>query len=399
MSEVLISNRVQGVPRSFIREILKVAQDPEIISFAGGLPNPELFPVEELKKATSSVLDRRGPEALQYAASEGYLPLREWVCTRYRRRFGLEISPDEVLITTGSQQGLDLAGKVLVDEYDTVVMERPGYLGAIQAFSLFSSDIVQVPLEEDGPDLEYLERILGLDRSKVCYVIPNFQNPSGLSYSIEKRKAVAQLCERTKTILLEDDPYGDLRFTGKDLPPVVSFMESRNILLGTFSKIGAPGLRIGWLVADGKIMDHLLAAKQAADLHTSTLTQYLMSEYLSGEDIDRHIARIKEGYGKQRDCMIGCLEDLFPSNVGFTRPEGGMFLWVTLPDGCSSMELFESAVERGVAFVPGESFYVDGGGRNTLRLNFSNNNVDTIEEGMQRLAECLKEYLETRNSQ
>jgi len=381
------------VPRSFIREILKVAAQPDIISFAGGLPHPDLFPVHELEEAFKRLIRDRGAEVLQYGPSEGFGPLREWVGERYRIRCGMEVSPDNVLITTGSQQGLDLVGKVFLDSTDFAAMERPGYLGAIQAFSYYSEAVIQVPLQGDGPDMNVLESTLREKEPKLFYAIPNFQNPSGLSYSLEKRRQVAELCQRYGTVLVEDDPYGELRFEGPDLACISSFRDCNGILLGTLSKIAAPGLRVGWMVAGGEDLENLLVAKQAADLHTSTLTQQLAWQYLVTNDIDGHIEILREAYRRQRDCMVRMIEKYFPPGIGFTQPEGGMFLWVTLPDGCSSLDLFEKAIERRVAYVPGAPFYVDGGGQNTMRLNFSNTSETEIEEGIRRLGACLEKHI------
>ena len=393
MPDHLFSERTKRVPKSFIREILKVSAEPNVISFAGGLPHPDLFPVQELKNAFARLMEERGSESMQYGPSEGFRPLREWVCDRYRKRAGLDISPANVLITTGSQQGLDLLGKVFLDEDDLVAMERPGYLGAIQAFTFYAGAIVQVPQEGDGPDMDILESILREKRPKMFYAIPNFQNPSGHTYNLEKRKNLADLCTSHGNILVEDDPYGDLRFAGTDLPPVTSFMKGYSVLLGTLSKIVAPGLRIVWAVGDEDILERLLVAKQAADLHTSTLTQQLAWQYLTMYDVDEHIAVIREVYGRQRDCMISMIGQHFPPDVSVTEPEGGMFLWVTLPEGCSSVELFELAIREKVAFVPGAPFYVDGGGVNTMRLNFSNADEPAIEEGIRRLGKCIVKYL------
>jgi 2-aminoadipate transaminase len=393
MTTYAFAKRTRRVPKSFIREILKVSAEPDIISFAGGLPHPGLFPVRELKEAFIRLMDERGSESFQYGPSEGFRPLREWVCDRYRKRADLDISPDNVLITTGSQQALDLVGKVFLDEDDFVAMERPGYLGAIQAFSFYSEGIIQVPLMGDGPDMNVLESTLRERRPKIFYAIPNFQNPSGQSYNLAKREQLADLCARYGIVLVEDDPYGELRFAGSDLPPVFSFMKSSSLLLGTLSKIAAPGLRVGWVVSDEAILDRLLVAKQAADLHTSTLTQQLAWQYLSTNDIDEHIEAIREAYGRQRDCMINMIEEHFPGDISVTEPEGGMFLWVTLPEGCSSVELFELAIKEKVAFVPGAPFYVDGGGMDTMRLNFSNADEPAIEEGIRKLGKCIKEYL------
>jgi 2-aminoadipate transaminase len=305
----------------------------------------------------------------------------------------LDISPANVLITTGSQQALDLVGKIFLDEGDYVAMERPGYLGAIQAFSFYSDAIIQVPLRGDGPDIEVLESTFRNKRPKIFYAIPNFQNPSGQSYNLEKRRQVAELCTLYGVVLVEDDPYGELRFVGSDRPPATSFMESNSVLLGSLSKIAAPGLRIGWAVSEETILERLLVAKQAADLHTSTLTQHLAWEYLSTNDIDEHIETIRDAYGQQRDCMVSMIRRYFPPEVRFTQPNGGMFLWVTLPERCSAVELFELAIKEKVAFVPGTPFYVDGGGTNTMRLNFSNADESEIEVGIRRLGKCIEEYM------
>jgi 2-aminoadipate transaminase len=393
MSDHMFSERTKRVPRSFIREILKVSAQPDIISFAGGLPHPGLFPVQEIKESFVRLMEDRGAESMQYGPSEGFLPLREWVCDRYRKRAGMDISPDQVLITTGSQQALDLVGKIFLNEDDFVAMERPGYLGAIQAFSFYSEGIIQVPLRGDGPDMDILESTLKEKRPKIFYAIPNFQNPSGQSYNLEKRELLADLCTRYGTVLVEDDPYGELRFAGSNLPPATSFMEGNSVLLGTLSKISAPGLRVGWLVAEEGMLDRFLVAKQAADLHTSTLTQQLAWQYLSTNDIDEHIKTIREAYGRQRECMISMIRSYFPPEVRFTQPNGGMFLWVTLPEQCSTVELFDIAIKKKVAFVPGAPFYLDGGGSNTMRLNFSNASEESIEEGIKRLGKCIEEYM------
>ncbi|WP_243546731.1 PLP-dependent aminotransferase family protein [Pseudodesulfovibrio tunisiensis] len=386
------ARRMGSVHRSFIREILKVTADPEIISFAGGLPNPALFPVAEMEEAASRVLSNTGRSALQYSTTEGDPALRQWIADRYRTQKGLDVGPDDILISTGSQQCLDLVGKILLDKGDKVVIERPGYLGAIQAFSFFEPEFVPVSLESDGPDLEELEAAFK-DGARVFYAVPNFQNPSGLSYSLEKRKAVAELMDRYDVVFVEDDPYGELRFLGEHLPPVYSFRTGPSLLCGSFSKVAAPGYRIGWVVAPQEIRDKLVIAKQASDLHTSTLAQAIMRDYLQHNDLDRHIERIRECYGRQRGVMVKAIEDCFPASVEVTRPEGGMFLWVTLPEGTVSMDLFDIAIERKVAFVPGRPFYVDGSGENTLRLNYSNSDEDRIRVGIGRLGDALTSFI------
>ena len=382
------AERISGAKRSFIREILKVTADPQVISFAGGLPNPASFPVPEIAEAARKVIEESGASALQYSTTEGYKPLRQWIANRYKVRKGMNVDPDDILITTGSQQALDLVAKVIINAGDPVVMEKPGYLGAIQAFSIFRPDWRSVVLEEDGPDLDALDKVL--TGAKLFYAVTSFQNPSGLSYSAAKRAAVAELLRKHGTFFLEDDPYGELRFSGTDLPPVYAQRPENSMLLGTFSKIAAPGFRLGWIVAHGDIMERLVIAKQAADLHTGSLDQMIVQRFLADNDFEAHVARIRTLYGGQCRAMQAAIAEHFPKNVQVTEPEGGMFLWVTLPEGMSSVELLKLSVARKVAFVPGEAFYVDGTGENTLRLNYSNADSATIVEGISRLAECIR---------
>jgi len=388
------ADRMKTTSKSFIREILKVTQQPEVISFAGGLPNPGFFPVEEIARASTKVLAKDGRNILQYSTSEGYLPLREFISERYLRKSGLKIEPDDILITNGSQQGIDLIGKVFLNKGDRVVIERPGYLGAIQAFSIFEPKFQSVPLLDDGIDTDLLEKALSEDDAKLLYTIPNFQNPSGITYSGQKRKDVANILKKHNVVCVEDNPYGELRFTGEDLPCIRKYSEN-TILLGSFSKIISPGLRIGWICAGKEIMEKLIVAKQAADLHSNYLSQRIVHQYLMDNDIDEHIRKIRGAYGKRRDLMINMMTEYFPEEVKYTKPEGGMFLWVTLPERASSLDLFELAVKENVAFVPGNPFYTDDGSRNnTLRLNFSNSDEEQIEEGIKRLARCLERLME-----
>ena len=390
------ARRMDTVHRSFIREILKVTASPEVISFAGGLPNPDLFPVQEIAAASMAALQDQGASALQYSTTEGHPPLREYIAKRYKEKHGMDVDPDNIIITTGSQQCLDLVAKVMLDPGDRVVIERPGYLGAIQAFSFFNPVFTPVDLEDDGPNLEMLEQALASGEDgppKLYYAVTNFQNPSGLSYSLEKRRAVAELLRGSDVLFMEDDPYGELRFSGEHLPPLVSLLEGNGLLLGTFSKVAAPGIRLGWVVAPGEIRDKLIIAKQASDLHTSILTQRIMHRYLLDNDLDAHISRIRENYGRQCDAMLEHIDRHFPGDVRVTRPQGGMFLWASLPAGCSSMDLFDMSIARNVAFVPGKPFYVDGQGANTMRLNFSNSNEERIEQGITRLGQCIEAFL------
>lgn len=386
------AQRMQSVPRSFIREILKVTQDPNVISFAGGLPNPGLFPSESMAEAARAVIAEDGAATLQYSTTEGYAPLREWIANRYRERKGMDVTADDIVITTGSQQGLDLMGKVFIDPGCRVLMESPGYLGAIQAFSIFQPDFVTVPLENDGPDLAALEQQLEKG-VRMFYAVTNFQNPSGLTYSAEKREAVAKLLSGTDTVFAEDDPYGELRFSGEHQKPVYALRPENSMLMGSFSKVAAPGFRIGWVVAPEDVRHKLVTAKQAADLHTSTVSQRIVHRWLMDNDLDAHIAKICDKYGNQCSAMLDAADKYLPAEASVTRAEGGMFLWVELPKQCSSMELFDKAIERKVAFVPGRPFYVDGTGENTLRLNYTNVDPDTIEDGMKRLGECIADYI------
>jgi 2-aminoadipate transaminase len=387
------AKRMNNVPKSFIREILKTTVDPEIISFAGGLPNPAFFPVKEFSDAAQKVMLNDGHAALQYSTTEGYAPLRQYIADRYLARQGMRVNPDDILITTGSQQGLDLLGKIFIEPGDDILIERPGYLGAIQALSIFEPTFHPINLHDDGIDLTELEATIAKVQLKFFYGVPSFQNPSGLTYSREKRRRVAEIMDENEVILVEDDPYGELRFIGEDLPPIRQQMRGEGVLLGSFSKIVAPGLRLGWIWAPAPMMDKLVTAKQACDLHTNFFSQRVLYQFLIDNDVDAHIERIRRGYRGQRDAMVQAIDDFFPPQVTTTRPEGGMFLWSTLPSGVSSVRLFELALQRKVAFVPGNPFYTDLAGQdaNTMRINYSCCDEDVIREGIRRLAEAMGE--------
>ncbi len=389
----IFSDRITDVPRSFIREILKVTVDESIISFAGGLPNRNLFPVKEIRAAADKVLDERGKEVLQYSSSEGDLELRTWIAQRYKKKKGIIINPGNILITTGSQQGLDLLGKTLLDDGDGVVIEEPAYLGAIQAFSLYKPAFLTVPLNNDGIDIEALRRVFANASPKLFYCVPNFQNPAGISYTEKNRQAAAAVMKDRKTILVEDDPYGELRFLGQDKPSFYRLIPDTTVMLGSFSKIVAPSLRIGWITANDQLMEKLIIAKQASDLHTNYLGQKIILQYLNDNDLDRHIATIRHAYGSQREAMVAAIQKHFPSEITYTQPEGGMFLWITLPDSISALTVFERAVEKRVVFVPGDPFYVGKKGMNTLRLNFSCVDEATINTGIRLLGEVLQNML------
>jgi len=389
----LFADRMATTHKSFIREILKVTQDSNIISFAGGLPNPKLFPIKELADACLKVLQEDGENVLQYSTTEGYLPLREYIAERYFVKRGLQVSPDEILITNGSQQGLDLVGKVFLNKGDRIVIERPGYLGAIQAFGIYEPEFVPIPLLDDGIDTDLLEKALKAGRTKLFHTVINFQNPSGVTYSRRKREKLADIIKANNTVLVEDNPYGELRFMGEDLPSMKSYLPDGTIVLGSFSKVVTPGLRLGWICAAADVMEKIVVAKQSSDLHSNYLSQRAVYRYLIDHDLDEHILNIREVYKRQRDSMVSMIEKHFPEEIECTKPEGGMFLWATLPENLSSLHLFKLAAEENVAFVPGKAFYVDGGGDNTLRLNFSNSDEEKIEEGIKRLAKVIKKML------
>lgn len=388
----IFSDRISDVPRSFIREILKVTLDESVISFAGGLPNRDLFPLQEIKAATAKLLEESGKDVLQYSSSEGYPELREWISKRYASK-GLAVEADNILITAGSQQGLDLLGKTILNEGDSVVIEEPGYLGAIQAFSIYRARFHPVPVHPYGMDLEILERTLSDHTVKLMYCVPNFQNPAGISYSTENRKGVADILRHRNTLIVEDDPYGELRFLGEDKPSFHNLIPHNAVLLGSFSKIVIPSFRIGWIAARHDVMDKLIIAKQASDLHTNYFGQRVILRYLKDNDIDAHIAKIREAYGIQRGAMVAAIKEFFPAEIEYTEPEGGMFLWITLPEGLSAMEVFKRAIELKVAFVPGDPFYVNRKNVNTLRLNYSSVDAETIRTGIKRLGDVLKEMV------
>ena len=384
----LFSDRIEKVHKSFIREILKVTENPKIISFAGGLPNPTFFPINEISNAASKVLENDGENVLQYSTTEGYYPLREYIAKRYLKK-RLKIDPDDILITNGSQQGLDLLGKIFINNGDKIIIEKPGYLGAIQAFSMYEPIFYPIPLTGEGMDTSLLENTLKNNRIKLIYSVINFQNPSGITYSKKIRTEIGNILKDNDTIFIEDDAYGELRFIGKDIPSM-KYYNDNVIMLGSFSKITSPGLRLGWICAKKEVMNKLIVAKQASDLHSNYFSQRILYQYLIDNNIDIHIEIMKNIYKKQRDLMVSMIEEYFPKDIEYTKPEGGMFLWITLPKRISSRYLFDCAIEENVAFVPGDPFYTDGEGKNTLRLNFSNSDEEKIQKGIKILGNILK---------
>lgn len=388
--EDLVAERMQGVPRSFIREILKVSLDPAIISFAGGLPNSAFFPVREIQGATNRVFAKYGATVLQYSNSEGDERLRQLIARRYLEKKGLPIPVENIIITNGSQQGIDLLGKVFLNGGDRVLIEEPGYLGAIQSLSLFKIAFVPVAMKDDGLDVAALAKAGQRSRAKMLYAVPTFQNPSGISYSDANKEQVAALAREHRFVVVEDDPYSELRFAGRPGKSFYHFLPEQTVLLGSFSKIVAPGLRLGWIAAPRWICEKLIIAKQAADLHTSGLTQKILVEFLEDNDLDQHIAKITEAYGNQCRAMQSALGRHFPDTIAFTRPEGGMFLWGRLPGEMDAMELFQQAVKEKVVFVPGDPFYTGAGRTSAFRLSFSCVDPATIEEGVRRMARALE---------
>ncbi len=380
------AQRMNAMKPSSIREMLKMTERPDVISFAGGLPAPELFPVEHIRAAAERVLGECGARAFQYGVSEGIAPLREQIAVEMSRR-RVACAADDILITTGSQQALDLLGKVFIDAGDVILTETPTYMAAIQAFQCFQADFRPVATDELGVIPEAVDELAAEGRARFLYVIPNFQNPTGRTLSLERRRQLAEIAAHRNLLIVEDDPYGRLRYRGEHLPPIKTFDESgRVIYLSTFSKTVAPGFRTGWVVASGPMRDKLVIAKQAADLHTSSFDQLVLDRYLRDFDNRRHVERVCAAYGERYAVMDEALRRHMPEGFSWTRPEGGMFLWVSGPRTMSAMAVLAEAVEAGVAFVPGADFFPCGGGENHMRLNFSNAAPEVIRDGIARLA-------------
>lgn len=387
------AKRMDNIKASEIRELLKLTQQPEIISFAGGMPAPESFPVQEFRAVSKKVLDTQAEQALQYGPTEGYPNLRKEITVRMKR-VKVNASSDDILITSGSQQGLDFCAKTLINPGDVIVCESPTYLGAINAFKAYEPKFIEAPTDENGMNMAELEKILSENDVKFIYAIPDFQNPSGNTWNLERRKKLVELANKFKTIIVEDNPYGELRFEGESHPAIKHFdTEDRVIFLGTFSKILCPGLRLGWVLAGKEILNKFIMVKQGADLQSSTISQIQTAVFLENYDVDAHIQKIIEIYRKRRDAMINAMKKYFPKEVKFTEPNGGLFTWIILPEHINARDLAVKALEKKVAYVPGGSFYPNGGNENTARLNYSNMNEEKIEIGIQRLAECIKSYL------
>lgn len=390
------AKRMENIKASDIRELLKLTDKPEMISFAGGLPAPELFPVKKLKNVSMKVLETAGAEALQYATTEGFMPLRCKIAERMNKRYGSSLSERNILITSGSQQGLDFSGKIFLNEGDVVLCESPTYLGAINAFNAYRPKIMEVPTDNDGMLMDQLEQILDtVENIKLIYVIPDFQNPSGRSWSAERRSKFMEMLAGRNIPVLEDAPYSELRFDGDMFPSLKSFdNEGSVIYLGTFSKVFCPGMRIGWVAADESILEKYIMVKQGADLHSAGITQRNISMYMDMYDLDKDIEKIRLVYKNRRDAMHTALLAEFPSGTRFTHPEGGLFTWVELEGNIDTRELLEECLVHNVAFVPGAPFFPNGGGHNTMRLNYSNMPEDRIAEGIKVLGGIIRHHLQ-----
>jgi 2-aminoadipate transaminase len=387
---------------SAIREILKLTDQPDVISFAGGLPAPDVFPVQAFAEACQRVLRDHGQQALQYSVTEGYVPLREMIA-RFTNRSGLNITIENILITSGSQQALDLLGKILIDPGDLILVESPTYLGALQAWAPYGAEYLTVPTDKNGMVVEALESALQ-KRPKFIYAIPNFHNPLGVTLTLERRRKLVELAERYGIPIVDDDPYGQLRYEGEHLPSLLTLdgekqkggvgYDGNVIYLSTFSKTLAPGLRQAWVTAPAPLIRKLVQAKQGADLHTPTFNQMVTYEVGHGGFLDQHIHLIRRVYKERRDIMLAALDTSFPHQMDWTQPQGGLFLWAVAPEGIDTSVVLKKAVEEKVAFVPGAPFHPDGRGQNTMRLNFSNASPENIRAGIARLGSVLASSIE-----
>lgn len=423
------AQRMQSMKGSAIRELLKLTESPDIISFGGGMPAPEVFPVEAFRAATERVLAKQGKLALQYSATEGYRPLREWIAKKMAT-YGIESAPDNVLITSGSQQALDLLGKVLINPGDLILTEKPTYLGALQAWRAYQAEFTTVPMDNDGLQVDLLEEALTAG-PKFMYILPNFHNPAGVTLSLERRRKLIEFSDRYGVPIIEDDPYGELRYEGDHLPSLVvldselcknrkgrdvelngyydvakpvngngrAYMRGNVIYLSTFSKTLAPGLRLAWVVAPVEVIQRCTVAKQGMDLHTATLNQLIAYEILTGGEegddfLKGHVRLIREVYRERRDVMLTAMARHFPDGVTWTHPDGGLFLWVTLPEYLDAADTLKEAIEQKVAYVPGSAFHPGNDGKNTLRLNFSYCNPEKINEGIKRLGSVFNKAIE-----
>ncbi|QOR35560.1 PLP-dependent aminotransferase family protein [Clostridium sp. 'deep sea'] len=392
MQESRFANRMQGIKGNAIRELLKVSQQPGMISLAGGLPSPDTFDIDTISEIVTDVLKDNGKNILQYGSTEGYQPLREELIKFLNLR-GFNIKGENLLILSGSQQGINLAGKVMLNPGDKVAVESPSYLAALQIFKTYQVEFVVIPSDKDGMDIDVLEQKLETEKPKVVYIVPTFQNPSSSTLTLERRKRVVELLKKHETLLIEDDPYGYLRYSGEVVPFMTSMdTTGQSIYLGSFSKIISPGLRVGYVVGPADVITKMRIAKQGTDVHTSMLSQAIVAEFFKRGIIVPHIEKIKEQYKAKRDLCLAEMAKHFPKEAKYNVPDGGLFIWVTLPESVNTEELFHMGIKEKVAFVPGETFFVDGR-KNCLRLNFSNASHENIVIGIKRLGNAMKKFL------
>ena len=381
---------------SDIAELLELTEKPEVISFAGGLPAPELFPIEEMKQVDQAIYEKEGRKAVQYGTTEGYVPLREEIARRMKTSFFVDCQPKDIVITTGSQQGLFILSQILVNKDETIAMESPSYMGAIMAFNPVRPNYIEVPTDDKGIIPEELDKILAeTPRAKLIYVIPDFQNPTGICWTLERRQKFMEIINKYEIPVLEDNPYGELRYEGETLPSLQS-MDTKDLVMamGTFSKTFCPGLRIGWLAAPAALMKEFVKVKQSADLHTSAFDQAIIDRYMDEYSLDDHVAEINKLYKHRRDLLLKTMEETFTDGTTWTHPEGGLFLWLTFPEGVSARKVFDKCIEKNVAGVLGEFFYPNIKNDRHMRINYSNMPDDRIVEGVRRMAEALKEIKE-----
>ena len=389
------SDKVKHLEASAIREIFKLLAKPGIISFAGGAPDPQLFPKQELAEIAADVLSKQGEVALQYGTTEGYTPLRNWVIDRLKRQ-GIISEKDDTIIVSGGQQGIDLAAKSLLNPGDGVICEEPSFIGGLNSYRVNNAQIYGVPVQSDGLDTEKLEELLKEHSNiKILYTIATFQNPSGITMSLEKRKKVLELADAYDFIIFEDNPYGELRFAGEEVPTLKSMDKNgRVVYLGSFSKILSPGLRLGFVSCDPALMERMIICKQVEDVHTNVLSQMIAYEFVTRYDIDAHIAKLRQVYGEKCKLMMECMDKYFPSCVTHTNPEGGLFLFCTMPEQYDAKAVMQKALEKGVAFVPGATTMIDAKRTySTFRMNYSTASKEDIERGVQVLGEVLKEVV------
>ena len=391
LSEKIMKPDFQG---EFTSSILKAGASKDIISFAGGLPNPASFPVKEMEAAVQKVLEKNGAAALQYSTTEGYEPLRAFIAKRYEKMGVDDVKPEDIIITNGSQQALDMFSAVMLDPGDEIVVEDPTYLAALQSFHLYGPRVLPVELRTDGVNCAALAETLAAHQPKFMYVIPSFQNPTGLTYSPEVREKASEIIKKTNMLLIEDNPYSELRFRGDGGYSFGRYLGEQCCMLGTFSKVVSPGMRIGWICCRNlPLREKLLAYKMTMDLHTNIFCQMVLAQYLQDNDLDEHIDVTKRLYGQKAEYMLECMKKYMPEGVEFTSPEGGMFMWATMPQGMKAVDVYYAAIKKGVAVCPGDPFYETQRGVRTMRINYSNSSDQAIEKGIRILGETIKELM------